>query len=342
MKKKLLVAIIALMFSVTAIGCGSNTVSNNATVSENVSDNASKLTQDQVLFSVEGYDVTAREFNQYLIQSLSCYQVQSPQMSDELKNQFITETKDEIRLELIIEKLAVDSGITLSDAIKQKIDENVNMFTTYYGDTILKVYGIEEDLVRAYFTRVATVSTYEKTEEEKYKTQYIEQIKGELSATQFCSFSVFTFDSEDNAKKFKSAMDKGKTYQDMVSELENYPGSEVKDDKGIYGGFDDSVNTAIDGLSNGELSDVITYEGKPAVVLMRNSVDEDFYMQTVNYIASETAKQLYAESIDKYIKENNIPEVSIDDSLLKCIDPQLVYTMLMDVEQLKQQQQQQQ
>lgn len=341
MKKRILTIVLMMITALSLAGCGKDADSasgnNSGNVATEVTASPSGYDANAVLFTVEGYDVTTAEFNQYLIQSLSCFQVQSPEMSDDLKKQFITETMDEIRLELIVEKLALDSGTVLSDEAKKKIDENVYMFTTYYGDTILKEYNIDESLVRAYFNRVATIATYEQAEEIKYADQYMAQIEAELDKSSFCSFDVITFESADNAAEFKKSVKDGMNYQDMLSEMSKYSDAAVVNEKGIYGGFEEQVNEAIENLDNNNYSDVVTYNGKPSVIVMKNREDEEFYNQTVRYIATETAKQLYSDALQKYINENNFPEVTIDQAMYGSIDPQNIYARLCDIEQSRQQ-----
>lgn len=318
--KLLMINILVVCLLGTLVGC---------------SNEAGKDTSKTV-FNVGDYQVTVNEFNNYLIQTLSCYQVESTQMSDDIKNGFINDTAEEIKNQIILEKMANEAGIELTDDEKaEAVTKNVEMFTTYYKDTVLKEYNVDSSIVEKYFTRVALIKKHESIIEKSYYDEFKQQIQEGVSKEQFCSFDIISFESKESADSFKESIKSDTSYQDMLTILSGYEDYTMTTDRGIYGGFDPVIESTIKGLQDGKLSNVITYDNKPTIILMQKSMDEEFYNQTVNYAATESAKSAYAEDIQKYIEANNIGEIVIDEAIKANIDPEKIYASLCAVESNK-------
>lgn len=314
-KYRILSVLIILCLSLSAFGC------------------SGKNNDSAVLFTIENYDVKTDEFINYLIQTLSCYQIENQEMSDEVKQEFIDENTKEIATQVVLEKIIKESGVELTkEEMDQIVNEKKNIFIQYYGDNVLKEYGISEQVAEQYFDRTALIAKYQSQQENKYAEEFKTQLKQELSPEQFCSFHILSFDTEENAVNLKNSFDGIESYEEILKTVSENELCENTEDKGIYGGFDSEINQAIEGLQDGCLSDIFLYNEKYTIILMKNSADEEFYEQTISYGAKESAKNQYAQDVSQIINDYDIDSITIPDELLELVDPEKIYKSLCTVE----------
>lgn len=305
---------ISMMFIVTA--CNNNTKDSSKTI-----------------FTVNNYNVSLNEYTNYMIQLLSCYHVESAEMTDDVKEGFYKDTTDDIRMNIIIESMAKENNIELTEEeYNEHVVTNADMFMTYYADNIVKDYNIDKALVEKYFERKALTQKYEAFVEKNFFDEYKNQLMGELTVDKFCSFDIISFETAESATAFKDSITDSTSYDEILEKLAKVSDYTMTTDRGIYGGFDEAINVAINGLKDGKLSKVINYQGKSTIILMQKSADEEFYNQTITYIASESAKSSFIDEVNKYIQEKNIPEITLDDATKELVDPEKIYAELCSVE----------
>ena len=87
-------------------------------------------------------------------------------------------------------------------------------------------------------------------------------------------------------------------------------------ERGYVGAYSKELNELLEGMENGDISEVVETEAGYMVVRMDNTDDTEFKDYSIRYMAEQSASSLYTTVQDNWIKESGIANAPVDTSAL--------------------------
>ena len=364
MKNKLITLLIVTMsLGIVFTGCGDkkqspsmNGVSINGVSGNAASFDFSKPVYDHeyaastVLFKVEDIDITVEDYNLYLLQYLFNNSVDASTINDATKQQIMSETIDELKLENVEYKLAmVTDGVNITEEDKAASAEIADRFINYFGEDFLNYYGISTDKVQEMFIKQAYIERLKQKTILDFTEDYKEQFEKDYKDVSFYSVYYVLFPAiKYNESKLPIAGEDGTplrlTDEERAEQLVSVEEMRAKIleniDNGIEGGdmenlaieygvdfasgvehgytgaYTEEINEAVDGLENGEISEIIDTEAGYMIARMDNNNDEEFRAYTIDYMATQSANTMYPTVQENWMSASGIGNLAVDTSVL--------------------------
>lgn len=263
------------------------------------------------------YDIYLDEMMVYAIQSLVMNSATSEMVkvnSGSYKSQalsYIRETK-------ILYDVAINNNVELNDDDLATTNQIINNFKNAFPQDFFDKYGISDEVIEKVFTEQTYVSKFENDIKNDMGKSANEEIAEKYESYNFNIFYYMLFPtveiteddnpatdtdgnyiqlSDDDKKavmeKAEEAAERIRAGEDAEAVAEEYGITNYSSERtGYIGMYSDDINEALEGLKNGECSDVIEEKLGYAVLVMKSANDEDLkasyvYAITSDYIDSE-------------------------------------------------------
>ena len=347
LKKLMLTILLTCSFTLMS-ACDSNAVSDND-VSQNT--NVALETgvdMDQVLFSLEDIDITLEETYIYLIQYLFNNSVKAEDITDEQFAQIVSATVEEMKVENVEYKLAkVTEGVDVSENDLTSAGNTGNYFYEYFGKAFFDKYGIDKNKVdemfekQVYIEKLKTKALSDATEDytNDYNKQYAEL---PFFSVYYVLFPSVKYDEEGNP--IQKADGSAETYTDEEMQEQLSKANELREkaiqnvNEGIAGGkleelakeygvdsasgiehnfkgaYNDELNSVIEGLKDGDISEVIKTEAGYMIVRMDNADDKEFKEYSIKYMAQQSAETFYPKLQESWLSASGAQNIQVDTS----------------------------
>lgn len=296
---------------------------------------------------VKDITVSQSEYYLYLIQHIYNHGYKLENITDAVVSSAVDSTIYQIRLDML-EYLAAkeDKEINISEENLNNSKENAKKFISYFGMDLLNEYYITEEMVYNLFEKQAYISAYNEkiiTDiskelydgfDEKYKDYtfhnmyyalfptYETDEKGNPKKDKDDKIIMLSESEKEEAKKkaedFHKRAIAGEKMEDLVAEY----GIGAYSDKQINynGAYNEEMNALVDGLSEGDISDVYEANTGYMIVRMDKKVDDDYRAYWLQYMSFQEAQKSINSRQQKLVKEADLSENDINNNVIMLTD----------------------
>lgn len=336
-KKKTLISM--LMAMVLVFGCFGCSSSKKNTISV---EDAKKT----VVMTMDDYDVTLSEYNIFLIQYLSMNVIDPDDLTDEKIQSISSLVASEMKLELVEYLLSQKmDDVKLSDDDKKEIDTNVENYMNQYGKEFLESIGIDEAAVKQLFTEQAYIKAltdkakqdlaedYYKENAEKLKDKKFHAVYYALfPSVEYKDGEAVTDDDGNNvdlsaeemkeqkkkAEELQKRAANGEKLEDLIKEYDIEASSGIE--RNYEGAYTDELNKVLEGMKEGDISDVIETEAGYMVVRMDNLDDAEYKEYALQYAGLEYANSKITAVQQNWVSSSGYANLEPDADAIAKID----------------------
>lgn len=363
MKRLLLKAIsITLVLSIILCGCGKKK-EENSTLSDNkaVNNDMNKPLVDHDyaastnIFTVEGQNVTVEDFYVYLFVFFSLSDVDPSTIDAAKKQEIISTVLYQIELETIEYQMSLKTeGLELPADMNTQVEKYTSNFINSVSLVRLEYFGVTEEAVKRYFERQQYVNAFNEFKAKEFAEGYYEDLKKKYEKDEFFSMYYVLFPSikysedgvpvvddkneyvklseEELAEQYEKACElrsralKGESLENLASEykVDYASGSQI----GRVGAYSEELNTIINELEDGDISEVTDTEFGYMIVRMDNKNDEKVKESQLFAEAVIQAKQIMPTIQNGWIEQSGIANANINNDELAKLEVQAVCALL--------------
>lgn len=307
------------------------------------------------VMNISGNAVYLSDYYMYLMQYLYNYNLRPEQLTQETIDTMMASATNDLKAEMVRRNLVEEAGLEGSEAQQEMIGTMVTAFRGTFGDEFLNAYGVDETSVRNMVSR--QLDTYLITEKaaEDLRTEYMLQYEEEYKDYQFRDLYYVLFPSirleyDENgalvvddagnpfplseeekeeqlalAEEFRERAAEGVSSNDASASMESLAveyGIEGFSGKQYYvnGLYDEELSRVVEGLSDGEISEVIPTDSGYMIVRMDNSNDTAYKEQMITQLAAQSAEENKEALVQSWIVEAAVGDIQPDQELLNTID----------------------
>ena len=353
-KSAAVIATVLMAVSLTACN-GGNTVSGNVSGQEvSVSSIGKQVDHDTaastVLMTFEDIDITLEDYYLFMVQYLYNFEIDpatlaSPEAVSNANNSIL----NEIKLETVEYKLALVEEVTPDPVAISDADVKAQSFYDYFGQEFFDSFGISKEKVNELFERQVYIEALRQKTltdlADDYEAEYIDKY-GEMKFFQiyYVLFPSIEYDDDNQPVTtsdgaYVSCNEAKLQEQNKLAEelrekaLENVENGEADGnleelaieygvdfvsgtERGYVGAYSKELNELLEGMENGDISEVVETEAGYMVVRMDNTDDTEFKDYSIRYMAEQSASSLYTTVQDNWIKESGIANAPVDTAAL--------------------------
>lgn len=339
-KKRIICAALAIQTAVVLLltGCEGKT--------EQIKVNTEDA-KNNIIMTIEDFNVTQQLYNLYVIQYMYNNKTEPISMDEaavrELQDTVILELKSELVQYLLAKQT---EGVSVTEESLAAYQANAASMYNFFGESFLAEYGIDRACVDELFEQQAYISalrdkaladltdTYTKQYEEEYKDLVFHSVyyalfpaieydkDGNPVQTQEGAYvSLSEADMKENQKKAEELMNRAKAGEEMETLAKEY-GIEAysKIERNYDGAYSEELNAVIEGLSEGDISDVIKTEAGYMVVRMDRSDDQDYKTYMIQSAAAQTANNQIVTLQANWLKASGAEGIEADQTLMDMLD----------------------
>lgn len=283
---------------------------------KNDSDNDGGYTKEETsgtkVMVIGDYEVFLDELMVYAVQSLVMNNATSAMVELD-ENTYKSETLSLIRETKILYDVAINNDVELNEDDMATTNQSIANFKSAVPQEFFDRYGISDEVIEKVFIEQTYVAKFEndikndmgKNANEEIAKQYedynfniiyymlfptVEVTEDDNPATD-ADGNYINLSDEDKADvkaKAEEAVGRIRAGEDAETLAEEYGITNYSSERtGYIGIYSDAVNEALEGLKNGECSDVIEENLGYAVIVMKSADDEDLKASYVYAITSD-------------------------------------------------------
>ena len=309
----------------------------------------------KVFFSIEDYDVTLEEAYIYLIQYLFNNSVKVEDITDEQFKTIVDATIDEIKVETVEYKLAnVTEGISVSEQDVQSATNAGNYFYDYFGSEFFNKYGIGKAKVDEMFNKQVYIELLKNKALSDATKDYKEEYEEKYANLPFFTVYYILFPSvkygpDGNPIKKEDGTLEAYSEEEMkeqlakANELHEKAVNNVKNgindgnleglakeygvenvsglEHNFKGAYNEELNSLIEGMEDGDISEVVKTDAGYMIVRMDNKDDTEFKNYSIGYMAQQSAETFYPKLQESWLSASGAQNIKVDGTM---IDKELV------------------
>lgn len=328
--KRLLTGMLVLTMSMGMLtGCGNKAVSGEGGYSKE--DAASTK-----VMVIGDYDVYLDELLVYAVQALVMNSASSNTI-EATQSSYKDQTLSLIRETKILYDVAIHNDVELNDDDMATTNNTIKNFKNAFPQEFFDKYGISDEAIEKVFVEQTYVSKFENDikndmgknanaeiaegyDDYSFNVVYymvfptVEVNEDDVPATDTDGsyIDISEDDKADVKAKAEEAVERIRAGEDAEKLAEEYGITAYSSERsGYIGSYSEAVNEALDGLKNGECTDVIEETLGYAVVVMKSADDEDLKASYVYAITSDYVDTEYETLRNQWLA--SIPVDTVND-----------------------------
>lgn len=350
--KRIVVGLMSMLMVLSLAGCNTeqSSVSSNS-VNQPLS--AQDPYYQQVYISIEDMDVTMEDIYLYVLLYLYNNGVDAATLDGMKETEIINRSIDQIKLEYVQYKLALVSEVTIDDAQKAEATTTAEGFVSYFGEDFLAKYGVQKETVEEMFLRQVYIENLRLKSLMDLKNDYMEQYEEEFQDMEFFSmyyvlFPIMKYDEnqqpvvdEAGQQVAMTEAEKQEQYARAVecaeraqaNALEGNASGQLEElaveygvdafaavERNYVGAYIEELDNLVEGMENGDISDVVETQAGYMVVRMDNRRDEEYKAYMIDSVASQSAEALFPSLQENWMSGSGAINLMGDPTLLMTID----------------------
>lgn len=315
-----------------------------------------------VLFETENHKVTVEEFYIYLFMYFSLNNINPDDITDVQKTNIINTILDQLKLETAEYEwaLAMDD-VEITDEDKTTANDNAAKFYDTYGEVRMQYFGISKEAIEEYFIRQAYIAVLiEKTYKELtegYYNDYLEEYKDtKFFKLYYVLFPALKYDennnpvldasgnytylNEDEMKEQEAKANelREKALENIANGFEDGKMEDLAVEYGVefasgeqqeaFGAYDESLNSAIEDLEEGAVSEVVAGDFGYMIIRMDNRDDEKAKLARLYSLAYNNASSFYPTMQKQWVETSGVLNCQIDNNELNRLEVKAVCAAL--------------
>lgn len=338
----------AMIYGSICVGCGdTNNSGDQGNTDTFVIDGTAEV------MNVSGNSVCVSDYYLYLIQYIYNYGIKPEQMDELTVNRIMTAASSDLKTEFIQNNMALAEGLSASDEYAETIESMITAFYGTFGEEFLNSYGIDETRVRDMIERQLNgyLLTNKATEDlvvefkEEYEEMYSEY---QFHRMYYALFPTVQYDSDGQmmvdesgniislpeeetekqlvlAEEFRmralEGLETGDADATMEALAEEYNIADYSGvQRNVNGSYSDELNQLVEGLSDGEISEVISTDVGYMIVRMDESNDTEFMDQMLTDFANQSAADYIQVEQQRWLVEAGADAIQPDMDIVAGID----------------------
>ncbi|MGN0435210.1 MAG: peptidylprolyl isomerase [Wujia sp.] len=333
-KKLYVYALVCILLLSICVGCEKkNEDGIVATDNDSVSQN------NQIAMKVAGQEVYEEETMMYCLLEL---------LSGEISYSYVQENEDQFEAEIInyiaetkvLYNIAIEQGMDFTEEDEADRDTLIENFKSFASQDILDKYNISEEMIFDIITEYCYVQKFEYEQKMSITKELYEGYTSEYADYNFQKLYIMVFpiiEVDDNGNMMTdnngdyvmlnndelqvirdditsaiADVRSGENPEDVAVKygVDSYSNSQM----GYEGGYNEEINTAIEGLKAGECSEILEQDNCYYFVSVLSDHDDDYKDDYVYKLASNEAETKYSNDKYSWMEEKTADGSEINDN----------------------------